>query len=46
MFQEQILSVSRLVDLLREVVEDNFLEVAVEGEISNFAAPSSRNNFV
>jgi len=41
MFQEQILSVSRLVGLLREVVEDNFLEVSVEGEISNFAAPSS-----
>jgi len=46
MFQEQILSVSRLVDLLREVVEDNFLEVAVEGEISNFAAPSSGHYYL
>jgi len=35
------LPVSRLVDLLRETVEDNFFRVAVEGEISNFSSPSS-----
>lgn len=35
------LSVSRLVSLLKETVEDNFVQVLVEGEISNFAAPSS-----
>ncbi len=35
------LPVSRLVDLLRETVEDNFFQVAVEGEISNLARPSS-----
>jgi exodeoxyribonuclease VII large subunit len=35
------LTVSSLVDLLQEVVETNFVSVTVEGEISNFAAPSS-----
>jgi exodeoxyribonuclease VII large subunit len=35
------LTVSRLVDLIREVVESNFFAVTVEGELSNFAAPSS-----
>jgi len=35
------LPVSRLVDLLRETVEDNFFQVAVEGEISNLARPAS-----
>jgi exodeoxyribonuclease VII large subunit len=29
------------VELIREVVESNFFAVAVEGEVSNFAAPSS-----
>lgn len=33
--------VSRLVALLRDVVEENFLSVWVEGEISNFSIPSS-----
>lgn len=33
--------VSRLVALLREVVEENFLAVWVEGEISNFSNPAS-----
>lgn len=37
----QHLTVSRLVELIREVVESNFFAVAVEGELSNFAAPSS-----
>ncbi len=41
MFQEEILSVSRLVLLLQEVVEENFMQVTVEGEVSNFAAPAS-----
>ncbi len=35
------LSVSGLVELLREVVETNFVAVTLEGEISNFAAPAS-----
>ena len=35
------LTVSGLVALLQEVVETNFVEVTVEGEISNFAAPAS-----
>jgi exodeoxyribonuclease VII large subunit len=33
--------VSRLVTLLRDVVEENFLSVWVEGEISNFSIPAS-----
>lgn len=36
-----ILSVSRLTALLREVVEENFFQVLVEGEISNFSTPAS-----
>ncbi len=35
------LSVSRLVLLLQELVEDNFVQVLVEGEISNVSAPAS-----
>ncbi len=35
------LTVSRLVALLRETVEDNFMQVLVEGELSNFVAPAS-----
>jgi exodeoxyribonuclease VII large subunit len=35
------LSVSALVELLQDVVESNFVTVTVEGEVSNFAAPSS-----
>jgi exodeoxyribonuclease VII large subunit len=37
----QILSVSRLAALIKEVIEDNFVQVLVEGELSNFAAPAS-----
>lgn len=36
-----ILSVSRLNALLRELVEDNFMQVWVEGELSNFSIPAS-----
>ena len=36
-----ILSVSRLAALLKETVEDNFMQVLVEGEISNFSRPAS-----
>jgi len=36
-----LLSVARLVALLRETVEDNFVQVLVEGEISNYARPAS-----
>ncbi|PLY02591.1 MAG: exodeoxyribonuclease VII large subunit [Desulfuromonas sp.] len=39
--QNQVLSVSRLVSLLKETVEDNFVQVAVEAEISNLARPAS-----
>jgi len=35
------LTVSRLVALIGEVVESNFFAVTVEGEVSNFAAPTS-----
>lgn len=35
------LSVSALVELIREVVESNFFAVSVEGEVSNFAVPAS-----
>lgn len=35
------LTVSRLVALLKETVEDNFVQVAVEGEISNLVRPAS-----
>ena len=35
------MTVSQLVELIREVVEDNFVMVAVEGEISNLAMPAS-----
>jgi exodeoxyribonuclease VII large subunit len=35
------LTVSRLNALLKEVIEDNFVQVLVEGEISNFSAPAS-----
>ena len=36
-----VLSVSRLVDLMRDLLEENFVEVLVEGEISNLAQPGS-----
>ncbi|MDO3376940.1 exodeoxyribonuclease VII large subunit [Geoalkalibacter halelectricus] len=36
-----VLSVSRLTALLKETVEDNFVRVLVEGEISNFSRPAS-----
>ena len=36
-----VLRVSQLVGLLQEVLEENFWEVWVEGEISNFSAPVS-----
>jgi exodeoxyribonuclease VII large subunit len=36
-----MLTVSRLAALLKEVVEENFAQVLVEGEISNFSVPAS-----
>lgn len=36
-----ILSVSRLSALLKDVIEENFLDVLVEGEISNYSTPAS-----
>ena len=35
------LSVFHLVDLLQETIEDNFMQVVVEAEISNLARPAS-----
>jgi exodeoxyribonuclease VII large subunit len=35
------LTVSRLVELIRDVVESNFIAVTVEGELSNYSVPSS-----
>lgn len=35
------LTVSRLAALLKELVEENFAQVLVEGEVSNFSAPAS-----
>ena len=40
-----ILTVSRLAALLKEVVEENFVQVWVEGEISNFALPASGHGY-
>jgi exodeoxyribonuclease VII large subunit len=39
--EKRILTVSQLTGLLREVLEDNFAQVWVEGEVSNVAEPSS-----
>jgi len=36
-----VLSVARLVDLIQDVVESNFVTVTVAGELSNFAMPAS-----
>ncbi|MDK9718896.1 MAG: exodeoxyribonuclease VII large subunit, partial [Trichlorobacter sp.] len=42
LFAEQtILTVSRLTTLLKDLLEDNFTQVWVEGEISNLALPAS-----
>jgi len=38
---QTILSVARLTALLQEVVEENFVDVLVEGEVSNLARPAS-----
>jgi len=42
---EGTVSVSRLVYLLKEVVEENFVQVVVTGEIANFSAPSSGHHY-
>lgn len=36
-----VLTVSRLNALLRDLIEDNFMQIWVEGEISNFSVPAS-----
>ncbi len=42
LFSEKIiLTVSRLTSLLRDVLEENFQQVWVQGEVSNFSSPSS-----
>lgn len=40
-----VVTVSRLAALLKEVVEENFVQVWVEGEISNFALPASGHGY-
>lgn len=40
-FQADPISVSQLVGLLKDVTEENFARVLVEGEIANFSAPAS-----
>ncbi len=40
-----MLSVSRLAALLKEVVEENFVQVWVEGELSNWALPASGHGY-
>lgn len=40
-----IVTVSRLAALLKEVVEENFVQVWVEGEISNWALPASGHGY-
>lgn len=41
----ETLSVSRLVYLLRDLVEENFVQVLVAGEIANFSTPSSGHSY-
>ncbi len=41
MDQSTVVSVSTLVDLLRDLVEDNFVDVLVQGELSNVSQPPS-----
>ncbi|MCK4503529.1 MAG: exodeoxyribonuclease VII large subunit, partial [Desulfuromonadales bacterium] len=41
MTQSTPVSVSTLVLLLQELVEDNFVDVAVQGELSNVSQPPS-----
>lgn len=40
-----LVTVSRLAALLKEVVEENFVQVWVEGEISNWAQPASGHGY-
>lgn len=39
------LTVSRLVELFKDLLEENFVEVLVEGEISNFSKPASGHSY-
>jgi exodeoxyribonuclease VII large subunit len=41
----EIVSVSALVALIQELVEDNFVEVLVRGEISNLSRPASGHSY-
>lgn len=43
--EKTILSVSRLTSLLRELLEENFRQVWVEGEVSNVSIPSSGHHY-
>lgn len=37
----EVITVSRLVQVIQELVEDNFVEVLVQGELANFSRPAS-----
>ena len=37
----EIISVSRLIAVVQELVEDNFVEILVQGELANFSRPAS-----
>lgn len=37
----EIVSVSQLVEIIQELVEDNFVDVLVQGELANFSRPTS-----
>ena len=41
----RVLTVSRLNALLKDLIEDNFLQVWVEGEVSNFVVPASGHGY-
>ncbi len=38
---QTVISVSHLVELFKDLLEENFVEILVEGEISNFSKPGS-----
>jgi len=37
----EVISVSQLIHVVQELVEDNFIEVLVQGELANFSRPAS-----
>jgi exodeoxyribonuclease VII large subunit len=45
MLLSQVVSVSSLVQLLQELVEENFIEVLVQGELANLSRPASGHSY-